>query len=118
VNTYTIALQDDADELGLNRCEVTVQFDYGIDPGDPGCWRTSNGDGWPATPASVEADPCRVVRVFAAGGLPRPLTPDATESVRRWAEGQLEEKWHWIESDILESQPTAADVADHGEDFE
>ncbi len=91
MNTYTISLQDDADELGLNRCEVTVQFDYDIRPGDP---------------AKVVVDPCRVIKVFGAAA---PSTLDAMEEVQQWAERTLMARRYWIEKDILWTQPTAED---------
>lgn len=30
-----------------------VPAEYELDPGDPGCYRTRNGDGWPEIPPSV-----------------------------------------------------------------
>jgi len=35
----------------LGDAEVPAEYEY--DKGDPGCWRTPNGDGWPEIPPSV-----------------------------------------------------------------
>ena len=48
-----------------------------FDPGDPGCWRTSNGDGWPSSPAFIEMTSLTITGVYPPkfSALPLPLTP-------------------------------------------
>ena len=111
--THTGTLHDDDDTLGLGFVDVSYSFDYVVDPGDRGCWRTSNGDGWPATPPSVEIERLEIVSVTPSdgGALRVPLTEAWLERVAAWADRVLELDWQSIENEILEreSEPTRDD---------
>jgi hypothetical protein len=102
--THTLTLIDEADDLRLNRCEVEVEIAYDIDPGDPGCWRTSNGDGWPSTPPTAEIRRIEVKEVTSPDGLPRPLTLGVLDEVHTWADNQIEQRWDEIEADLLQQE--------------
>jgi hypothetical protein len=102
--THTLTLIDEADDLRLNRCEVEVEIAYDIDPGDPGCWRTSNGDGWPSTPPTAEIRRIEVKEVTSPEGLPRPLTLGVLDEVHTWADNQIEARWEQIETDLLQQE--------------
>jgi hypothetical protein len=103
MSSYDGTLSDDGDDLGLGFVTVNYSFTYTISPGDPGCWRDSNGDGWPEIPASVELDELEVVSVLPSDGaaLPVPLTESWLRIVETWAERRLERCWDTIESSIL-----------------
>lgn len=116
--TYSLTLQDESDELQLGEADVAVTLDYEIDPGDPGCWRTANGDGWPATPPSVELCGFAIDDVRATCGLPRPVTADVLEAVCLWVSRELDDRWSSIEDDILLSHPSDAEAASYYEEYE
>jgi hypothetical protein len=102
--THTLTLIDEADDLRLNRCEVEVEIAYDIDPGDPGCWRTANGDGWPSTPPTAEIRRIEVKEVTSPDGLPRPVTLGVLDEVHTWASNKIEAKWEEIEADLLQQE--------------
>ena len=104
MSSYDGTLTDDGDDLGLGFVTVNYLFTYTIDPGDPGCWRTPNGDGWPETPASVELEALEIVSVLPTDGsaLPVPLTASWIESVKEWADRRIEMEWEAIEQEILQ----------------
>lgn len=104
MNYHTLTLTDDNDDLRLNCCEVEVEIGYDIDPGDPGCWRTANGDGWPSTPPTAEVCKITVKEVTSAIGLPRPVTLGVLDEVHTWADNQIEAKWEEIETDLLQQE--------------
>jgi hypothetical protein len=104
MSSYDGTLTDDGDDLGLGFVTVNYSFTYTIDPGDPGCWRTQNGDGWPETPASVELEALEIVSVLPTDGsaLPVSLTASWIQSVKEWADRRIELAWETIEQEILQ----------------
>jgi len=105
MNVYGGTLTDDGDDLGLGFVTVNYSFTYTIDPGDPGCWRTPNGDGWPSEPASVELDKLEIVSVLPSDGtaLRTPLTAAWLKTVEEWTDRRIELAWEAIETEILEA---------------
>lgn len=102
--SYEGTLVDDADSLGLGCIEVEYEINYVIDPGDPGCYRTPNGDGWPSSPACVEMTKLTITGVYPPEGksLPFPLTASWMERIKEWADRRLEIEWDEIEKAIFE----------------
>jgi hypothetical protein len=103
--TYTSSLWDTDDSLGLGCVEVEYEMEYSIDPGDPGCWRTSNGDGWPSSPAFIEMTSLTITGVYPPkfSALPLPLTPAWMERIKQWADRKLELDWQRVEQRIFKS---------------
>lgn len=60
----TITIPWEVEELIYNgqSHEVFVELSLRFEPGDPGCYRTPNGDGWPPVPATIELERVRVIR--------------------------------------------------------
>jgi hypothetical protein len=114
--TYTGTLHDVEDSLGLGGVDVLYSFAYTINPGDPGCRRTADGDGWPSEPASVEMDKLEIVQVLPCDGkaLPVPLTAAWMERVYGWTHRKLEADWVAIETEILRdsAEPSCDDLRD------
>ena len=110
--TYTSSLWDTADSLGLGCVEVEYEMEYTVDPGDPGCWRTANGDGWPSSPPSIEMTSLTITGVYPSQGsaLPLPLTPAWLERIKEWADRQLELDWPKIEQRIFKFLEQGADA--------
>ena len=42
--------------------DVVISVTLRFEPGDPGCYRTPNGDGWPPTWPTVDLEQVRIVR--------------------------------------------------------
>jgi hypothetical protein len=110
--TYTSSIFDTDDSLGLGYVEVEYEMEYTVDPGDPGCWRTPNGDGWPSSPASIEMVNLEITGVYPPKGsaLPLPLTPAWLETVKQWADRRLELEWPKIEQRIFKFLEQGADA--------
>ena len=113
MTTYTGTHYDADDELGLGFVEINYELHCTIDPGDPGCWRDANGDGWPAIPPSVDCDKIEIVSVIPQDGaaLKEPLTVDWIERVRTLVDRVTQEQWESIEQEIFDAQPCEADDA-------
>ena len=90
-------------------CQITrvvvgdayVPVEYELDPGDPGCYRTRNGDGWPEIPPSVT-----IIRVFLNGRWCDAEDVFDADTLDRWSTEILEqigdeqaaaEEAHWDE---------------------
>lgn len=103
--TYTSSIFDTADSLGLGCVEVEYEMEYSIDPGDPGCWRTSNGDGWPSSQAFIEMTSLTITGVYPPkfSALPLPLTPAWMQRIKEWADRKLELDWQNVEQQIFKS---------------
>ncbi len=110
--TYTSSLFDATDSLGLGFVEVEYEMEYSIDPGDPGCRMTLNGDGWPSSPACIEMTSLIITGVYPPKGsaLPLPLTPARMERIKEWADRQLELDWQRIEQRIFQFLEQGADA--------
>lgn len=103
--TYTSSLWDTDDSLGLGFVEVEYEMEYTVDPGDPGCWRTPNGDGWPSSPPCIEMTSLTITGVYPPKGsaLPLPLTTAWMERIKEWADRRIELDWPRVEQHIFKS---------------
>ena len=106
MSRYAATIRDESDSLGLDFVDVSYVVSYTVDGGDPGCWRTANGDGWPEIPPSVECDAVEIVSVMPTNGaaLCVPMTQAWLAIVKEWAERHIEKVWEKIEADILASE--------------
>lgn len=112
--TLQIDVTDEDDVLGLGCAVITVQIDYTILRGDPGCRRDANGDGWPPEPDLVEVLGTRVLNVTAADALPNVrLFRKVWDRVAVFVDFHVHDAAAEIETSILE-KAQAAEEDRHG----
>ena len=106
MSRYAATIRDESDSLGLDFVDIAYVITYTVEPGDPGCRYTSNGDGWPAIAPSVERDSVEIASVLPTNGaaLCVPMTRAWLVIVKEWAERQIEKQWETIEADILANE--------------
>lgn len=96
-------ITDENNILGFGEgAVVEAELYYTIDPGDPGCYRTPNGDGWPEIPASVSLDAISILRVSSPDGEAIELTQEQEEAVVKFVDEDTQLRWAAIEDEIFE----------------
>ena len=109
--SYTETITDEENILGFGAgSTVEAELYYTIDPVDPGCWRDSNGDGWPATPPCVELEAISILVVRDAEGNAVTLTTEQEDAAVKFVDEDTQLRWESIEERIFD------DLANHSED--
>jgi len=76
------------EEEGAEKVDlIAFELEYDITPGDPGCWRTPNGDGWPPSGPEVEYYP-KCIRLEFVNGEKRIPTPEEAKQAEDWLNRQ------------------------------
>lgn len=74
----------DREEAGFEKVvQIVYCLEYTYTPGDPGCWRTANGDGWPASPPEIEWI-SKCIKLTFADGTERAPTLEEAEVASKW----------------------------------
>lgn len=66
--------------------DLDCRIEATINPGDPGCYRTPNGDGWPATGPSIDLLSVTIADTDCEGD-PVNVTPEMHAYCREYLEG-------------------------------
>lgn len=77
----TITYEDAEQSIDLD-CKISAM----LNPGDPGCYRTPNGDGWPSTSPTVDLLDV-VIDDTDCDGEPVAVTPEMQAYCRDYLEG-------------------------------
>lgn len=81
--------------------DVVANLVFRCEPGDPGCYRTPNGDGWPPTPPEYELQSIRIVRTEPAIDPRQDTTfADCVSKYLEEAEECDTPEWHNIIADV------------------
>lgn len=81
----TISYSHDAEDIGQR---LDFDIEYIAYPGDPGVYRTRNGDGWPPSPAECEILSARCMRIIDETTDRKPEQREA-EDVGKWFVEQI-----------------------------
>ena len=64
--TVGVIWENEEFQFRERQIDVVANLVFRCEPGDPGCWRTPNGDGWPPTPPEYELQSVRIARTHPA----------------------------------------------------
>ncbi|RDJ34930.1 MAG: hypothetical protein DWQ19_08840 [Crenarchaeota archaeon] len=90
MNTFALTQKVDDSFPIPNVTFIDLELDYTYQPGDPGCWRTSNGDGWPATGPDIDWA-TRCVRLHFKIDPPIAPTEEEAKQAAKWYDDYLTE---------------------------